>query len=58
MHYIANIFFARAGQDAKRRACGLMHEMAQAAAKECYGEYRTHLLFPDIVALCNGIYTN
>jgi FAD/FMN-containing dehydrogenase len=50
MHYIANIVYDRSDADAKRRATGLMREMIQAAAKEGYGEYRTHLLFADQVA--------
>ncbi|KIW69393.1 hypothetical protein PV04_05272 [Phialophora macrospora] len=50
MHYIANIVYDRADADAKRRATSLMREMISAAAKEGYGEYRTHLLFADQVA--------
>ena len=50
MHYIANIVYDRSDPDAKRRATGLMREMIRAAAKEGYGEYRTHLLFADQVA--------
>jgi hypothetical protein len=50
MHYIANIVYDRSDPDAKRRATGLMRDMISAAAKEGYGEYRTHLLFADQVA--------
>jgi len=50
MHYIANIVYDRADLDAKRRATNLMREMIRDAAKEGYGEYRTHLLFADQVA--------
>ncbi|KIY02775.1 uncharacterized protein Z520_01240 [Fonsecaea multimorphosa CBS 102226] len=50
MHYIANIVYDRADADAKRRATGLMRDMIRAAAREGYGEYRTHLLFADQVA--------
>ncbi|KAH7075030.1 glycolate oxidase [Paraphoma chrysanthemicola] len=50
MHYIANIVYDRADEDEKRRARGLMREMITAAAKEGFGEYRTHLLFADQVA--------
>ncbi|OQV03471.1 FAD linked oxidase, domain-containing protein [Cladophialophora immunda] len=50
MHYIANIVYDRADPDAKRRATGLMRDMIRAAAREGYGEYRTHLLFADQVA--------
>ena len=58
MHNIASTLFDGADHDPKRGAYGLMHEMVQAAAKEGSEEYRTRLLFPDIVALCYGIYTN
>ena len=50
MHYIANIVYDRADVDAKRRACALMRELIAEAAREGYGEYRTHLLFADQVA--------
>ncbi|KAF4625820.1 hypothetical protein G7Y89_g12342 [Cudoniella acicularis] len=50
MHYIANIVYNRADPDEKSRARGLMREMISAAAKEGFGEYRTHLLFADQVA--------
>lgn len=50
MHYIANIVYDRADPDAKRRATSLMREMIAVAAREGYGEYRTHLLFADQVA--------
>ncbi|KAF2462277.1 glycolate oxidase [Lineolata rhizophorae] len=50
MHYIANILYDRASLDEKRRAAGLMRELIAEAAKEGYGEYRTHLLFADQVA--------
>jgi len=50
MHYIANIVYDRADLDAKRRAASLMRDLIREAAKEGYGEYRTHLLFADQVA--------
>jgi len=50
MHYIANIIYDRSSNDEKRRAAGLMRELIATAAKEGYGEYRTHLLFADQVA--------
>ncbi|KIW74951.1 hypothetical protein Z517_11722 [Fonsecaea pedrosoi CBS 271.37] len=50
MHYIANIVYDRADRDAKTRATALMRDMIRAAAREGYGEYRTHLLFADQVA--------
>jgi FAD/FMN-containing dehydrogenase len=50
MHYIANIVYDRADQDAKQRATALMREMIREAANQGYGEYRTHLLFADQVA--------
>ncbi|KIX01127.1 uncharacterized protein Z518_10193 [Rhinocladiella mackenziei CBS 650.93] len=50
MHYIANIVYDRSDADAKQRATGLMRDMIRAAAKEGYGEYRTHLLFADQVS--------
>jgi hypothetical protein len=54
MHYIANIVYNRADEDEKARARGLMREMIAAAAKEGFGEYRTHLLFADQVAETYG----
>jgi len=54
MHYIANIIYNCADSDAKRRVNGLMHEMILTAAKEGYGEYRTHLLYQDVVARTYG----
>jgi FAD/FMN-containing dehydrogenase len=54
MHYIANIIYDCADSDAKRRVNGLMHEMILTAAKEGYGEYRTHLLYQDVVARTYG----
>lgn len=50
MHYIANIVYNRADEDEKHRARELMREMIDEAAKEGFGEYRTHLLFADQVA--------
>jgi FAD linked oxidases, C-terminal domain len=50
MHYIANIVYDRASEEEKRRARELMREMIDEAAKEGFGEYRTHLLFADQVA--------
>jgi FAD/FMN-containing dehydrogenase len=54
MHYIANIVYDRADAEEKARARGLMREMIAAAAKEGFGEYRTHLLFADQVAETYG----
>ena len=54
MHYIANIVYNRADADEKARARGLMREMIAVAAKEGFGEYRTHLLFADQVAETYG----
>jgi hypothetical protein len=50
MHYIANIVYDRSSEEEKRRARLLMREMIDEAAKEGFGEYRTHLLFADQVA--------
>ncbi|PMD43477.1 vanillyl alcohol oxidase [Hyaloscypha variabilis F] len=50
MHYIANIVYDRSSEDEKRRARELMREMIDEAAREGFGEYRTHLLFADQVA--------
>jgi FAD/FMN-containing dehydrogenase len=44
------LVYDRANEDEKRRARGLMREMIAAAAKEGFGEYRTHILFADQVA--------
>ncbi|KDQ57615.1 vanillyl-alcohol oxidase [Jaapia argillacea MUCL 33604] len=54
MHWIANIVYDRADEDSKRRAVGLMREMIEEAAKNGFGEYRTHLLFADQVARTYG----
>ncbi|KAF2740129.1 glycolate oxidase [Polyplosphaeria fusca] len=50
MHYITNIIFDRASADEKRRANALMRDLIAEAAKEGYGEYRTHVLYADQVA--------
>lgn len=50
MHFIVNIVYDRADDDAKHRATCLMRDMIQATAKKGYGEYRTHILFADQVA--------
>ncbi|KAK4117126.1 vanillyl alcohol oxidase [Canariomyces notabilis] len=50
MHYIANIVYDRASLDEKRRAATCMREMIAETAAEGYGEYRTHILFADMVA--------
>ncbi|KAK0730160.1 glycolate oxidase [Lasiosphaeris hirsuta] len=50
MHYIVNIVYDRASVDEKRRAAALMREMIAETAAEGYGEYRTHVLFADMVA--------
>ncbi|KAK3372669.1 glycolate oxidase [Podospora didyma] len=50
MHYIVNIVYDRASVDEKRRAAALMREMIAETAAEGYGEYRTHILFADMVA--------
>ncbi|KAI5813012.1 hypothetical protein BZA77DRAFT_285762 [Pyronema omphalodes] len=54
MHFIANVIYDRGDPDAKRRVNGMMHEMIQTCAKEGYGEYRTHLLYQDVVAKTYG----
>ncbi|KAI5805218.1 hypothetical protein EDC01DRAFT_362620 [Geopyxis carbonaria] len=53
-HYIANIIYDRADPDAKRRVNELMMDLIEACAKEGYGEYRTHLLYQDVVARTYG----
>ncbi|KAK3311069.1 glycolate oxidase [Chaetomium strumarium] len=50
MHYIVNIVYDRSSLDEKRRAAACMREMIAEAAAEGYGEYRTHILFADMVA--------
>jgi len=50
IHYITNIVFDRGDVEEKKRAMELMKEMIREAAKEGFGEYRTHLLFADQVA--------
>ncbi|KAK3365118.1 hypothetical protein B0T24DRAFT_560811 [Lasiosphaeria ovina] len=50
MHYIVNIVYDRASVDEKRRAAALMREMIAETAAEGFGEYRTHILFADMVA--------
>ncbi|KAK4161224.1 hypothetical protein QBC43DRAFT_357996 [Cladorrhinum sp. PSN259] len=50
MHYIVNIVYDRSSLDQKRRAAACMREMIAEAAAEGYGEYRTHILFADMVA--------
>ena len=50
MHYIVNIVYDRSSVDEKRRAAALMREMIADTALEGYGEYRTHILFQDMVA--------
>ncbi|KAK5656450.1 hypothetical protein OQA88_4832 [Cercophora sp. LCS_1] len=50
MHYIVNIVYDRSSVDEKRRAARLMKEMIAECAAEGYGEYRTHILFADMVA--------
>ena len=50
MHYITNIIFDRSSDDEKRRANALMRELIAKAAKEGYGEYRTHILYADQVS--------
>ncbi|KAK3986359.1 hypothetical protein QBC44DRAFT_352420 [Cladorrhinum sp. PSN332] len=50
MHYIVNIVYDRSSLDQKRRAAACMREMIADAAVEGYGEYRTHILFADMVA--------
>jgi len=49
-HYIANIVYDRADPDSKHRATELMRELIATCAAEGYGEYRTHILFADMVA--------
>lgn len=50
MHYIVNIVYDSSSVDEKRRAARLMREMIAECAAEGYGEYRTHILFADMVA--------
>lgn len=50
MHYIVNIVYDRSSRDEKRRAAACMREMIAEAAAEGFGEYRTHILFADMVA--------
>ena len=50
MHYIVNIVYDRSSVGEKRRAAALMREMIAEAAAEGFGEYRTHILFADMVA--------
>ncbi|KAK3330735.1 glycolate oxidase [Apodospora peruviana] len=50
MHYIVNIVYDRSSVDEKRRSAALMREMIAETAAEGYGEYRTHILFQDMVA--------
>lgn len=54
IHYIANIVYDRSSPSEKRAARLMMREMIAEAAKEGFGEYRTHLLFADQVAETYG----
>jgi hypothetical protein len=50
MHLIVEIVFDRADPDARKRALKCLRAMVDDAAKEGYGEYRTHLALMDQVA--------
>ena len=50
MHLIANVVYNRGDAEEKQRAVKCFREMIADAAKEGYGEYRTHLVFADQVA--------
>ena len=49
MHLILNIVYDRASAASREAATKCMRNMIEDAAKEGYGEYRTHLLFQDQV---------
>ena len=50
IRYTASIIYNRADADEKKSARAMMREMIDLAAKEGYGQSRTHLLFADQVA--------
>ncbi|KIJ23712.1 vanillyl alcohol oxidase [Sphaerobolus stellatus SS14] len=50
MHFIDIICYDRGDEDEKRRAIKCIRAMIADAAKEGYGEYRTHILLSDQVA--------
>ncbi|KAG4418763.1 hypothetical protein IFR04_008125 [Cadophora malorum] len=54
IHLIINIVYDRSDASSKRAAYGCMRAMIGDAAKEGYGEYRTHLVFQDQVAQTYG----
>ncbi|KAK0742065.1 hypothetical protein B0T21DRAFT_399912 [Apiosordaria backusii] len=50
MHLIVEIVFDRDDPEEKKRALGCLRDMVDEAAREGYGEYRTHLVLMDQVA--------
>jgi FAD/FMN-containing dehydrogenase len=50
MHHIVCLVFDRADPDSKRRAHQLIKTLIDDAAKEGWGEYRTHLALMDQIA--------
>ncbi|KAK4182619.1 hypothetical protein QBC35DRAFT_546643 [Podospora australis] len=50
MHLIVEIVFDRDDADEKKRALACLRDMVDEAAKQGYGEYRTHLVLMDQVA--------
>lgn len=50
MHLIVEIVFDRDDREEKERALGCLRDMVDEAAREGYGEYRTHLVLMDQVA--------
>lgn len=50
MHLIVEIVFDRAGKGGKEAALGCLRDLVDDAAREGYGEYRTHLVLMDQVA--------
>lgn len=49
MHLILNIVYDRGNRDSREAATKCMRAMIDDAAKQGYGEYRTHLIFQDQV---------
>jgi hypothetical protein len=49
MHLILNIVYDRGSDSSRKAAMKCMRNMIDDAAREGYGEYRTHLLFQDQV---------
>jgi len=50
MHFIDCLVYNRGDEDEKRRVVACLRAMIDDAAKEGYGEYRTHILVADQVA--------